>query len=97
MTEIEQLMKKVIPKIMAESERMRGYDINDKELSYIIETKKLPLDVFRHVAGDGAFFFTQARKLGITVKEARQLKEYFESINPEKEIKYLKRLFPLSS
>jgi len=94
MTGIERLLKKVIPKIMAGPKIMEGYDISDKELLYVIETKKLPLDVFLHVAGDYAFFFAEAGKLGITVKEAQQLKGYFESINPEKEIGYLKKLFP---
>lgn len=73
---------------------MKGYDISDTELLYLIETKKLPLDVFLHVAGDYAFFFAEAKRLGITEKEARQLRGYFESISPEEEIKYQKRLFP---
>lgn len=93
MTEIERLLKKVMRKIMAEPKIMKGYDISDTELLYVIETKKLPLDVFLHVTGDYAFFFAEAKRLGITEKEARQLKGYFESINPEEEIKYLK-LFP---
>jgi hypothetical protein len=94
MTEIERLLRKVMRKIMAEPKMMKGYDISDAELLYVIETKKLPLDVFLHVTGDYAFFFAEARRLGITEKEARQLKGYFESINPEEEIKYLKKLFP---
>ena len=94
MTEIEHLLKKTISKIMVEPTIMKGYDISDKELFYIVETKKLPLNVFLHVAGDYAFFFAEAEKLGITAKEARQLKQYFESVAPEKKIKYLKKLFP---
>jgi len=94
MTEMERLLKKVIPKIIAEPRIMAGYDISDRELVYIIETRKLPLDVFLHVAGDYAFFFAKAESLGITIEEARRLKEYFESMNPKKEIKYLEKLFP---
>jgi len=94
MAEIEKLLKRVIPKIMVEPTIMKGYDISNKELFYIIETKKLPLDVFLHVSGDYAFFFAEAGKLGITAKEARQLKQYFENIEPEKEINHLKKLFP---
>ena len=50
----------------------------------------MPLDIFLHVAADYAFFFAEARELGITIKEARQLNEY----DPDKEIKYLKKSFP---
>jgi len=94
MTEMERLLRKVIPKIMAEPRIMAGYDISDRELMYIIETRKLPLDVFLHVAGDYAFFFAEAENFNITLEEARRLKKYFESINPKKEIKYLKKSFP---
>jgi len=94
MTEMERLLRKVIPKIMAEPRIMAGYDISDRELVYIVETRKLPLDVFLHVAGDYAFFFAEAENLGITSEEARQLKEYFEGIKPKKERRYLGNLFP---
>jgi len=94
MAEIDRLLRKVIPKIMANPKIMEGYDISARELSYIIETGRLPLSVFLHVAGDYAFFFAEAKTLGITQKEAQQLKKYFESIDPKKQIEYLKKLHP---
>jgi len=48
---------------------MAGCDISDKESMYIIETTKLPLDVFLHVAGDYAFFFAEAKNMRIISKE----------------------------
>lgn len=93
MNKINDLLRKVIPIIMDQPEMMDGYDISWKELTYIIEKKKLPLEVFLHVGGDNAFFFANAKKLGITMREAQKLKNYFQNLEPEKEINYLKRLF----
>lgn len=94
--DIGRLLEKVTPKIMAKPQIMKEYDINDRELSYIAKTNRLPLNVFLHVASN-IFFFADAETLGITLKEARQLREYFGGVNPKGEIKCLKSYFHLSS
>jgi len=58
---IRKILMKVIPKIKENPEIMKGYDISAEELSYIVETGRLPLDVLSNVAGD-VFFFMEYEK-----------------------------------
>lgn len=89
---IKRLLMKVIPKIREKPEIMRGYDISTDELSYIVETRKIPLDILSHVAGD-IFLFMEHDKLGISEKEAKEIRNYliFEA---RRDYEELKKIFP---
>lgn len=89
---IKELLMKVIPKIKEKPEIMRGYDISSDEISYIIETGKIPLDILSYVAGD-IFFFMEYEKLGISEEDAKKIQDYLIS-KAKKDFKELKNLFP---
>ena len=89
---IKELLMKVIPKIKEKPEIMRGYDISSDEISYIIETGKIPLDIISYVAGD-IFFFMEYEKLGISEEDAKKIQDYLIS-KAKKDFKELKNLFP---
>jgi len=89
---IRKILMKVIPKIKENPEIMKGYDISAEELSYIVETGRLPLEVLSNVAGD-IFFFMEYEKLGISEKEAKDIRDYliFEA---KKDFEELRKMFP---
>jgi len=89
---IKKLLIKVIPKIRENPEIMRGYDISGDELSYIIETGKIPLDILSNVAGD-MFFFMECEKLELSEKEAKEIRDYL-MFEAKKDFNELKELFP---
>ncbi len=89
---IKKLLMKVIPKIKENPEILMGHDISSEELSYIIETGRIPLDILSNVAGD-IFFFMEHEKLGISEEEAKEIRNYliFEA---KKDFEELKKMFP---
>ena len=89
---MKELLMKVIQKKKDKPEIMRGYDISSDEISYILETGRIPLDILSCVAGD-IFFFMEYEELGTSEEDAKKIRHYLIS-KAKKEFKELKKMFP---
>jgi hypothetical protein len=85
------ILKKVLPRLVEHPEVMRGCDISQEEIDWIIENKKLSIEVLENVAGDN-FFETYNKEVGLTLKEARKVSIFLKTAR--RYIKDLKREFP---
>ncbi len=89
---IENLLKKVLPKLMQNPEIMEGYDIVGEEIDYILENNKFPFEWLKEVAWDN-FFECCYDEIGINYKQALRLRHYLV-YEAKKELDKLKELFP---
>ena len=61
---------------------VRGYDVSWKEVSFMIETGKIPISVLIHAGGTTRFWLRRER-LGLTLKEAKRLKDFLKRADEE--------------
>lgn len=86
------ILKNVFPKLIKNPEVMRGCDISQEEIDWIIENKRLSVEVLENVAGDN-FFETYYKEVGLTLKEAKEVSLFLNKI-AKYHVKDLKREFP---
>ena len=89
---IIKILKKVFPVLRKNPGVMRGCDISQEEIDWIIENKKLSIGVLENVAGDN-FFETYYEDVGLSLKEAKEVSLFLSKI-AKYHVKDLKREFP---
>ena len=86
------ILKKVFPRLIRNPEVMRGCDISQEEIDWIIENKGLSIEILENVAGDN-FFEIYYKEVGLTLKEAKEVSLFLSKI-AKYHVKDLKREFP---
>lgn len=88
---IKNMLKKVLPLLIANPKIMEGYDLASEEVDYILKNKKFPFEWLKEVAWDN-FFECCYDEINITYKEALKLRAYLIN-TARREIDELKREF----
>ena len=66
------MLQGVLPKLIENPVAMRGCDVSEEEISEVIKTNALSLDMLEHLAGD-KFFETFNEELGISEEDASEI------------------------
>lgn len=75
----KRILEEILPKIRDNPERIRGYDISQKELSQFKKTGKIPFDLLSLVAWDH-YFEARNEELDISMAEATKIRDYLTGI-----------------
>ena len=78
LTEIKILLRKCLPIIRENPKIMTGCDVSDEEITQIVQTKQLSLEILEHLAGD-SFFETYNGELQLTDEQAIEVANFLKS------------------
>ena len=89
---IVKILKRVLPKLIANPSILIGHDVSYEEAENIMETKSLSLELLEHPAGDN-FFELYSDRFGITEEEAGEMSRFLQK-TAKHYLKELQRKFP---